>query len=93
MSKNTNGDYESWDYWIDESVDDDGKNINKSDEIDLAFQKYIAPYMKIAMTKEVVDGDGQKGIFISWQMAARLQAGTTPKTGNLFFILITLSVV
>ena len=60
MSKNTNGDYESWDYWIDESVDDDGKNINKSDEIDLAFQKYIAPYMKIAMTKEVVDGDGQK---------------------------------
>ena len=61
-SVNENGEVENWNYFIDQTTDDDGEYINKSDISDLSFQKYLAPYLKIIEKKELTDGDGQKRI-------------------------------
>ena len=60
LSKNVNGDFEGWTYWIKEEKDENGNSINKADSTDQAFQLYLAPYLNILYKKEVTDGDGQK---------------------------------
>lgn len=51
MSISENGPVEYWDYHVTNMKDDDGQPINMVDDIDAAFQKYLAPYMKIVEKK------------------------------------------
>ena len=61
ISVNENGPVESWtDYFLSLKMDDDGEYIEQADDIDKAFQKYLAPYMKITDKKEVTDGGGYR---------------------------------
>ena len=60
MSINANGPVDSWSYHIDVLYDEESKPINRCDDIDAAFQKYLAPYMKITEKKEVKDSLGNR---------------------------------
>ena len=62
LSKIDNGEPETWDYWVSDKKDEDGNLINQNDATDKAFQRYLAPYLKIVSKKEVTDGDGKKRI-------------------------------
>lgn len=40
-SVNENGEVENWNYFIDQTTDDDGEYINKSDISDLSFKNIL----------------------------------------------------
>ena len=60
LSKNANGDFEGWTYWIKEEQDEDGNYINKVEDADKSFQLYLAPYLNILYKKELTDANGRK---------------------------------
>lgn len=64
QSKNDNGDTKYWDdYFMDGDLkNDDGTFVNRADESDAAFEKYLAPYLKIVEKRTVTDGNNQKRI-------------------------------
>lgn len=71
MSVKDNGDYMYWDdYFVMELKDgnnkeiknDDGSPIEQNKLISVAFSKYLAPYLKIVLSKEINDGEGQKRV-------------------------------
>lgn len=62
MSIIDNGAPETWDYWISDEYDDEDNLLNQNEATDVAFQKYLAPYLKIVDKREVIDGDGDKRI-------------------------------
>ncbi len=63
MSKIDNGAPETWDYWVDDLQDEEGNLINQTEAIDAAFQKYLAPYLKITSKKKVTDYNGNQRYF------------------------------
>ncbi len=60
LSINENGPVEYWDYHVNNIKDGDGESINRCDDIDTAFQKYLVPYMKIVEKKEAKDSLGNR---------------------------------
>lgn len=61
MSIKDNGDVETWTYFNDDQIDEDGNYINRVDDNDRSFNNYLAQYLKIIDKKDVVDGySGQK---------------------------------
>ena len=55
-----NGDVETWSYFNNDIIDEDGNRVNQADKNDESFQKYLAPYLKITHKKESKDADGNK---------------------------------
>ncbi len=63
MSKNDNGDPIYWDnYFLGTIYDEKGHIINRTDDADAAFEKYLAPYLKIVEKRTVTDSKNQKRI-------------------------------
>ncbi len=60
MAKIDYGDYRDWDFWLDNSFDDDGNLINKSDKVRKNVEKYFMPYLNIVKVKEIVDNHSNK---------------------------------
>ena len=60
MSIKDNGDVETWTYFNDDQIDEDGNYINRVDDNDRSFNNYLAPYLKIIDKKDVTDFSGQR---------------------------------
>lgn len=84
-SVNENGEVENWSFFIEETPDDGGVYINKSDISDLSFQKYLAPYLKVIEKKELTDGDGQKRILYYFSDGSAFAYQATQNREVVFF--------
>ncbi len=55
-----NEEYEGWDdYWAasQHSLDNEGNYIDKTDAVNAVFNKYLAPYMKVILTKKIKNAE------------------------------------
>lgn len=60
MSIKDNGNYQYWNYWTTDILNDENNPINQDDKINRAFEKYLEPYLKIIDTKQVDTDMGDK---------------------------------